>query len=545
MSRLAQNIIYMINHRKISSDIFIDRYYKDESFILEQLKLFPKKTYNHIKKIFPDIENVIENECSELFSKYNSFYVYGCPNSTDIDVACIIDKEYITNAIPKPLLKSEYMRLCQELESIGYDVHMRGIDLNLLCIEAGSCIAQLKGGIDTTNILKYTYDLHKQYYELDFPIEFIESTDIDKIKAMAKFIFDYIKDVVLNYHELREERQKTYMRGSEEMIKSSLIYIKYIQTNPDDKKKKWFDFMKSITMKIIQLIIFTESKLYLYTKDEMTKISNSYGFVVEGIEYLLYRGTRGRFCENTIIKLFDYYIMIVDKYYKTLNCTTISYHKSIVQNTTRLNDELFREFIISPNVYTETFEKEWIEQNYENVNELFPINSTEIEKIKLPRHIIENHLYQISQRSDEWMKLMKCFKCGKSGADIKDTMTGKYNLIRGSITESIIIDLFDPSQIQLFGWEKVTTGMIVENKEIPGSTGCSPDLLLVKDNMIIPVEIKTLHDYNHNCDYYNKLELAQKQCQSVEKILGKHLIYSNLVIISYWKDDLVLECYLF
>jgi len=545
---LSQNLIYALTHNKISIDKVFDKIYKDREHIIEQLKVYPKKTYNNILKFYPNIETDIENKCSELFSKYTSFYIYGCPNSTDIDVACIIQKQYITNAIPKPLLESEYTRMCLELESLGYDVKTRGIDLNLLCIEDGSSIAQLKGGIDTTNILKTTYSLHKQFYELNFPIKFIESSEIDKIKAISKFIFDYLKDVILNYDELREERKKTYMNGSEEMIKKSIVYIKCIITDVDhcliDKKKKWFDFMKSITMKIIQLIIFSESNIYLYTKDELKTISKNYGFDVKGIEYLLYRGTRGTFDELTIIKLFDYYIQIVNKYYETLKCTTISYDKSIMENKTKLNDRLFSEFIKSPNVYTEEFEKEWIINNYTDVNELFPMDSTKIEKINLPQHIIENHFIQISQRSNEWMKLMKNFKCGKFGADIKDTMTGKYNLIRGSLTESIIIHLFDPIQLNLEGWKKVTTGMIVENKEIKGSLGCSPDLLLVKDNMIIPVEIKTLHDYNHNCDYYNKLELAQKQCKSVEKILGKNLIYSNLVIISYWKEDLILECYL-
>jgi hypothetical protein len=283
----------------------------------------------------------------------------------------------------------------------------------------------------------------------------------------------------------------------------------------------------------------------LYTKDELTEISNSYGFNVKYIEYLLYRGTRGTFNENTIIKLFDYYIKIVNKYYETLNCKIITYDKNIFKNMTKINDDLFHEFIKSPNAHTQKFEDEWIKQNFQNVNELFPMHSTEIDKINLPKHIIENHFIQISQRSDEWMKLMKFFKCGGVGADIKDTMHGKYNLIRGSITESIIIDLFDPSQIQLYGWEKVTTGLIVQNKDKFASSGCSPDLLLVKDNMVIPVEIKTLHDGNHNSDYYNKLDLAHKQCQSVEYILGKSIIHSKLIIISYWRDDLVLECYFF
>ena len=60
--------------------------------------------------------------------------------------------------------------------------------------------------------------------------------------------------------------------------------------------------------------------------------------------------------------------------------------------------------------------------------------------------------------------------------------------------------------------------------------------------MIIPVEIKTLTDINHNSNYYKKLDLARKQLQTVENILGSKIIYKKVIIMAYWTDTLYLEC---
>ncbi len=44
-------------------------------------------------------------------------------------------------------------------------------------------------------------------------------------------------------------------------------------------------------------------------------------------------------------------------------------------------------------------------------------------------------------------------------------MEGTYNLLRESITESILLDRFTPELLNLSEWEKVNVGLLVENKD--------------------------------------------------------------------------------
>jgi len=299
------------------------------------------------------------------------------------------------------------------------------------------------------------------------------------------------------------------------------------------------DFFKSLTMKIIQLILLKDN-IYMYTKEELINISSEYNFDKENIRYFLTRGKEGIFNMDTFRKLYDTYISIMKDYFETLDIRTIKIDS--IRNKTILSEILFDEFIKSPNLHTPTFEVEYEKSLFNNVNELFPIEITPPEQINLPIDIIERHFIQIPQRSEEWIRLLGTYKCGNNGAEIKDTMEGVYNLLRGAITESIVLDRFIPEMLNLEGWEKVHVGLLVENKEIKGSVGCAPDLLLTRNNMVIPVEIKTLTDINHNSNYYKKLDLARKQLDSVENILGSHLIYKKIIIMAYWTDTLYLEC---
>jgi hypothetical protein len=120
-----------------------------------------------------------------------------------------------------------------------------------------------------------------------------------------------------------------------------------------------------------------------------------------------------------------------------------------------------------------------------------------------------------------------------------------YNLLRGSIYEAIVLKNIQDylHQIGLDGWIPIQTGLLVAEKEKKGSPGCAPDLLLVNDGKIIPVEIKASMNASHNSDFLRKIDLAQRQLTSVENILGKDIIYKKLIIISYWTKTLNIECF--
>ena len=527
---------------------------EDIQRLINLLELYPVKTSNFLIKKYPMLQQEIDTMCEkESTSKFYSWYVVGCPTSTDIDVIVLVLRKYIINSSPLPLSITETERLRAELSSCGYDL-LRGIDINIMCIENGLSIGQSKGGVETLNILSSTHQYHQQKYKLDFDITFMESTIIDRVRAIAKFILDYLTDIVLNYNDHRAERRKVYMEGTENIIKYSVKIISSFVLNPnslsESRQKKWFDFIKSLTMKIIQLILLKDN-IYEYTKDKMALLSAGYGFNSEHISYFLFRGKRGTFSESTLQQILSYYITSVEEYFETHNPIIISFPKNVLKNHTQLPHELFDEFIKSPNAHTKHFEKLWTE--YEDRHEyqtLFEFDPTPLEQINLPNELKEKHFLQMSQRSESWFEAIKFYRCGSNGAEIKQTMKGTYNLLRGSITESIIMQLFNPEQIMLdSSWQKVIVGLLVKDKSIIKSRGAAPDLLFINGSQIIPVEIKTLTEGTHNGEFFNKVRLAKLQCSSVREIMdpdGKlNLIYKNLIIMSYWKEtELVLECFL-
>ena len=162
---------------------------------------------------------------------------------------------------------------------------------------------------------------------------------------------------------------------------------------------------------------------------------------------------------------------------------------------------------------------------------MFEFLPTPIQDIKLSQAILDKHFIQVPQRSSEWLILQEFYKTGTNNHNFKKTMEGYYNLIRGAITENILINILD-----LPDYDKVIPGILVTEKDNKGSLGCSPDLLFVKNNKIIPVEIKTLPSLTKTQDYYNKYELAQKQLESVSDILNE-VVIKKMIIMSAWTGD--------
>lgn len=126
------------------------------------------------------------------------------------------------------------------------------------------------------------------------------------------------------------------------------------------------------------------------------------------------------------------------------------------------------------------------------------------------------------------------YTCGNNSKEIPPGFEGKFNLIRGAIAEILICEHFifeDFFKIQL---GLLTTSTMAKSK------ACAPDLLLVNSNEIIPVEIKCLKSSKKNSDYYDSLDLAQKQCMSVKNIIDlfkKGLVKRKIIILSWFEDD--------
>ncbi len=521
--------------------------------IIYNLKKHPKY-FNSLKNYIPDIDKILEQLYLEeqekrSLSKYVSFTVFGCPTSTDIDIVVFVLSEYLNHSVPYQLSDSEITRLKAELTSIGYDTENKKIDINIMCIEDRRCIGSSKGGGETINICNATHTLHRQLYEIPH-MNNVEIILLDRLYSIAKKIMDIIKYTtsIDNYKMLRETRKEHYEHSNyEEKLIYSIELLKRIDLT--NHTAKWYDCMKSLVMKIIQLIIFIQDNLYLYTKPELAECISCYGFCSENAKYLLFRGKQGIFTQDELIKLFTYYQQAVDNYLHQMK--SICFPIEIKDNCTLLPTKLYEEFISSPKTPTKAFQELFNSiygENYSTIHRLFPIESTPLCELYrlLPSNIIDKHFIQVSQRDDEWHKLMNYYQCGRnSGINIKDTIDGMYNLLRGSIYEAIILKNIQDylHEIGLDGWIPIQTGLLVAEKEKKGSFGCAPDLLLVNDGKIIPVEIKASINASHNSDFLRKIDLAQRQLTSVENILGKDIIYKKLIIISYWTNTLNIECF--
>ena len=409
--------------------------------------------------------------------------------------------------------------------------------------------------MDTSNILIKTHHLHTQKYVYDLELHFIQSEIIDRIRPIAKFLLDHLEDVAINYPSIRPEKIQMYSQGTDSMIEYSLTILDKIHLNTlllnESQTKLWRDFMKSITMKIIQLALLYYHSEYEFVKENLAFASEKFGFNPTNTRWFLFRGKEGEYNERFVPQLFELYNTIVSSYNSNIHTIDVFLPKLTLTNNTLLSDTLFNQFIESPNEPSDEFEQEFT-RTYPTgeIGNLFPITHSGITDLILPPPIKEKFI-QISQRTDEWLFLLtEFYQCGKNSGIIKDTIEGRYNLLRGSITESLILEYFQPSMIGLSTeWQKIQVGLLVEEVGKKGARGCSPDLLLIRDNQLIPVEIKTLHSSTRNKDYYRGRELAKKQCESVRNILDPEnkyrLLTQYLLILAYYSTtDLILECHL-
>ena len=158
---LAKLYLYAISNNKITV--------ANKLQILQDLSIFPVKTVKALQKHFK-LELVdLELMCDELFSKFDSWIVIGCPLSTDLDVVCIVNSEFKSNGQTFPLLTTEIERLKQELRISGYEQKINLLDLNVVTIYNGNITSLTKGGRETQNIIMDTYKYHTQKYPSIYP----------------------------------------------------------------------------------------------------------------------------------------------------------------------------------------------------------------------------------------------------------------------------------------------------------------------------------------------------------------------------------------
>jgi len=559
-----------------------------------------------LSKKIASIYTFTEEEQSILmegcYSEIDEFVIIGCPKSTDLDIVVFVEEQYQNNGQIQPLSPESLRMLKSRLVDIGADVG-KELDVCLICVNnEGRVIAFSKGGQETVLILWSTWKYHPQEFaetgdgEEKLPKAFVkynfkqltyeECHKVvffqNKVVDLASWVLKRLKQFVRpeNYQKIREQKNAVFSMPSEFAMYffhriSPQMIIHPSCVGADLDIITWRSGMKSITMKLIQIVVWHHHRATCYTKSELAnrwiprifsnlnrnsdtndakyqKEEGEIPVLVQEALYYLLRGTEGALPPNPTLfsKLMKCYIEIVDKITKDTSKKYVIKHFESFCNDSLPKELLpcWKLFMKSPVKSCELFEKKWLELEKEGFDPMSffemksveadtfrSVASTRIKNNDTLTELIENHFIFLHQRSNEWKELLKFYKCGKNSGSIAKTFQGKYNLIRGNFIEMMvqhyITDIF--SHLGINDIYVFSLGLVVENVGVKGCRGAAPDLLAITTNGILyTVEIKGLKSRRVNSDFNRGIELARKQVKTVETILGgKKLIEIRKLII--------------
>jgi hypothetical protein len=498
------------------------------------------KVYNYIKKICNFTQYELEELCDDMFAeKYESFVVFGCKESTDIDVACVVEYNSKCKNGRSPLLKeNDITRVEKELKDLGYDTS-RGIDINIISIQNERIKTLTKGSVETANMITQTYSGHSQKYSCP-KLLFVETSIFDKIRGLSSFFIQNLECLTMNYGEIRDEKKEIYSNGTYAIINFSRRIYDLIGFDRKDDIY-WKCAMKSLVMKYCQLILLI-AKQYEYNKTDLAlKTAKILTDVSEdNILFYLFRGNKGEYSADVMLRLHSEYIKILDSIDDEIMELEIEKHTVSVEEFEYSG--MVEAFLKSPYSVTDEIEKEL--KTVICANNMFILKCFGNRKLLFDviGKTYESNFIWLDQRSEEWLRALTYYQCGDNSKVIPDTPEAKLNLIRGAITEMIVVKYFDFGSVGLTNIEKYMVGFVVAEQS-EKALGCAPDLMILNldDKSLIPVEIKCLKSGNKNSDYYRGLELAKKQCQSLVDILGGVISKGLVLLVHYENDSIKIE----
>jgi len=593
-------ITYMESKTKLNMNEinYSDRKRLTNLFLINMMETCLAKGISKICKIYEFTSHDIELMIPEHFAQYDSFLVFGCPASTDIDVVCFVRAQDCLEGITKELSDESIKKLSVQLSELGYDTVKREIDMTTIYVDPSTqnITSSSKGGRETQNILIQTWMNHKQIMDpimgmplalLMHPVRMIEFTTdeiFDKLRSMAKYVLDYSEEISHNYQIFRPIKTILYTQGGNHMMIFMRKIQEYICYDPSQIKHyglnmtKYHNRFKSIIMKLIQISLLCKFNLTIYVKEDLaqavgmlftaddlidTDYKTSSDDLIQGAQWFLFRGTRGKFCADLFIRLLEQYNQIVDEFllrldikptiFETSDIYTLQEKHHIIKS---FDQKMLEIFMNSPQIFTSEFENLWYQKNGTSIDissKFIMCCSDETEfyqtYAKANSQILDvfhQCLIFVDQRSTEWLDMLNHkFICGSNGGEINHrTFQGRYNLIRGSAIEILAGYLFDPFvHAGISGFKKWELGFIVDHNTL-GSAGFAPDMILITESTtdmeFILVEIKGLKSGRKNADYFRGLQLASKQIHSGKNILGKYISQDKLKI----NRGLILLCYI-
>jgi hypothetical protein len=452
-------------HRLLKSIVDTIRPYQDLDELEERIDAFITKKDQYYVKLC----GIIERFKKRTFVEFHEFNIVGCPTSTDIDVVARVHRDEIDREI-------DVEKLRDQLKALGYDTDKRELDVNLIAVtKDGDLEWSEKGGIDDTqNIIFETYKYHKQGY----PCLVSRLTDVDiatKVNATAKFILDNMKVLIgkSQFAAERATRRAVYSSVTERLNYAIAISnkIQFADT------PVWRSAIKSLTMKIIQLMLLDRNEQNVYTKKELAlELDRIHPGSLENANWLLFRGTIGIYSEGCLKMLISQFGEIAVKH-RQEDLKWLRLPINMELNPTDLPDHVVREFVKSPTEPTELFIKEFEKLcPSRNTNSVFHIHCANTEL--LSSELLERHAVVVDQRTPDWLNLLTYYLCGKNTGvqpyDGPNWVKFYYNLIRGSIMELFAIKGCDFSDIVGNKHDKITLGFLVEDKHMKGSPAIAP-----------------------------------------------------------------------
>lgn len=205
-----------------------------------------------------------------------------------------------------------------------------------------------------------------------------------------------------------------------------------------------------------------------------------------------------------------------------------------LENTTIVEDSLFRSFIRSPIRPNQSFSKKWMKTyGTEDIGIQFAEKCIGVEHftdMHFPGE--KNRVLDIGLRTQEWIDLYNSdtYQTGRNSGlkpvhEHDDYVKTRYNLIRGNFGEAIVFQkLRDIIQslniINGHDFSITTPSMILEDG--PGSRSFCPDAIVYNKDCVLPVEIKTIvSTLKPDREHRREFELARLQIWGTVKVVNR------------------------
>lgn len=543
---INDNLIIVIIHK------VYEKFFKDDIFdktILKKIGLYD--TYDIIKK-------------KKIIIKLDKYNIYGCPLSTDCDIAFITTKENIDlYQIYKLKSKNDLdYEIIFDFGNILNDLKYfpslkdKDFDINLISLDRNKNITYaLYGSVaDTQNIIFDTYEHHIKFQKFNkFVNKMIEVDVFDKVRGITSFVLKHIENIIGLEQNKKEKdiKKKIYVSDSNTQFNYCISILNRLKVDICDKST-----LKSIVMKLCQIILLNDD-IYAYTKENI--ILNMVKYINSPNElWNLLTRDKHHILSNDIDKqnTFDNLVKIYHDIFITITSASrwINIDMDFINNPCALlPDELFNEFIKSPNHMTDKFVHLSTEIDLlNNVDKYFILNTYGKE---FTPYLLERYISWIPQRSLEWKEIYMKFNNFNNSDEQTESKINhdKFGLFRGAIGELFILNNFNFELIFGNNIKKIMVGFLHDSNDFPNDLSCNvsaPDLLIIKDDIIIPVEIKCLpikptSDITVKA-FYREFKMAKKQLKYYKQIIDK--VYGNvnqgLMIFMFFDNNKITTQYL-